>query len=482
MDWKPDKSLQLPVYIQISNYIETRIMNGEYPSGSSLPSERALAHELDVNRSTIIAAYDQLNSLGLVNRIKGYGTVVTLAATVEGDIKRVPNWDEYVKGGFLHLNNPITRQIHKSVGSDKPYINFAIGELSTDLFPVALMQEAHNKLDMNQYLGYEHIQGNLRLRESIANHLQTYRGLSSTAASLLVTSGAQQALQLIVQCLLKPGDSVAIEDASYFFSLPIFHSAGLMTYLMPVKQGGIDPEQIVSLYKKHRIKMVFVNPVYQNPTGTTLTCERKKMLLEISTKYGIAIVEDDPYSLTGYDQRPVSVLKSMDQDGSVLYVSSLSKIISSGLRIGWIAGPQSVIHRLTDAKQQMDFGQSNYSQWIAAQLLSSSELDNHLMILRVGLERKLYLTIDALRAELGDEVQFETPRGGIHIWCKLEGGLNDQRLFYLAKENGVVIAPGSTLGSRSGYVRLTFSKVNDSLISPGIQKFAEAYRVSMHQR
>ncbi|MCD9025542.1 PLP-dependent aminotransferase family protein [Cohnella silvisoli] len=482
MDWKPDKSLQIPVYIQISNYIETRILNGEYPSGSSLPSERALAQELDVNRSTIVAAYDQLRSLGLVNRIKGFGTVVTLAATVDGDIKRVPNWDEYVKGGFLHLNNPMTRQIHKSVGSDKPYINFAIGELSADLFPAVLMQKAHNQLDMSQYLGYEHIQGNLRLRESIANHLQTYRNLSSTASSLLVTSGAQQALQLIVQCLLKPGDSVAIEDPSYSYSLPIFHSAGLRTYLLPVEQDGIDPEQIVSLYKQHRIKMVFVNPIYQNPTGATLTSERMKILLEISTKYGIAIVEDDPYSLTSYDQTPVSVLKSMDQDGSVLYVSSLSKIISSGLRIGWIAGPQSVIHRLTDAKQQMDFGQSNYSQWIAAQLLSSAELDNHLMRLRIGLERKLHLTINALRAELGDDVQFDAPRGGIHLWCKLEGEWDEQQLFNQAIENGVVIAPGSTLGSKSGCVRLTFSKVDDPLIRPGIQKFAEAYRAVKHRR
>jgi GntR family transcriptional regulator of abcA and norABC len=482
MEWKPDKSQQTPVYIQISNYIETKIMNGEYPSGSTLPSERAFALELGVNRSTIIAAYDQLDSQGLVNRIKGFGTVVNVKASDEGDLKRIPNWDEYVKGGFLHLNRPIIRQIHRSVGSDKPYINFAIGELSHDLFPTALMQEAHNRLDMSLYLGYEHIQGNRKLRENIANHLNTYRNIASTADSLLVTSGAQQALQLIIQCLLKPGDGVAIEDPSYFYSLPIFHSAGLRTYLLPVMEDGIDPEQIVSLYKLHRIKMVFVNPIFQNPTGTLLSYERRKRLLEISTKYGIAIVEDDPYSLTSYNQEPVSVLKSMDQDGSVLYISSLSKIVSSGLRIGWIAGPQSVIHRMTDTKQQMDFGQSNYSQWIAAQLLSSGELDNHLVKLRIGLERKLHITMDALRSELGSNVQFEAPRGGIHLWCKLKGEWNEQHLFNKAIENGVVFAPGSTLGSESGCVRLTFSKVDDSQIQPGIRKLAETYRTIVQER
>ncbi|WP_239616731.1 PLP-dependent aminotransferase family protein [Cohnella mopanensis] len=476
MEWKPDKSLQVPVYIQISNYFETRILNGEYPSGSSLPSERALASQLDVNRSTIVSAYDQLSSLGIVTRIKGFGTVVTLHHSEEGNVKRVPNWEEYVKGGMRQLNDPITRQIHKIVGTDKPYINFAIGELSPDLFPVKLMQEAHSQLELSQYLGYEHIQGNLRLRETISDHLRQYRNIPSTASSVLVTSGAQQALQLIIQCLLQPGDAIAIEDPSYFYSLPIFHSAGLRTYRLPIEQEGIDPEQIVSLYKEHRIKMVFVSPIYHNPTGTTLSFERRKRLLEISTKYGIGIVEDDPYSLTSYDHSPVSTLKSMDQDGSVLYVSSLSKIVSSGLRIGWITGPQSVIQRLTDAKQQLDFGHSNIPQWIASQLLSSKELDNHLTKLRIGLKVKLELTVNALRAELGDDVRFQAPLGGIHLWCELPGDWNELRLFNKAIDNGVVFTPGSTLGSQPGHVRLTFSKVDDHLIAPGIRKFAEAFR------
>ncbi|TFE22747.1 PLP-dependent aminotransferase family protein [Cohnella luojiensis] len=482
MEWSPDKSSRVPVYIQIADYFETRIVNGEYPSGSSLPSERALAALLEVNRSTIVSAYDQLNSLGLVRRIKGLGTVVNLQASEEGIVKRVPNWEEYVKGGFLPLNDPLTRRIHKIVGSDKPYINFAIGELSADLFPVTLMQEAHSQLEITQYLGYEHIQGNLKLREAIANHLETHRTIKSSSSSILVTSGAQQAIQLIVQSLLKSGDAVAIEDPSYSYSLPIFHSAGLKTYRLPVEDEGIDPEQIVSLYKQHRIKMVFVNPIYHNPTGTTLSCERRKRLLEISTKYGIAIVEDDPYSLTSYDQQSVSTLKSIDQDGSVLYVSSLSKIVSTGLRIGWIAGPQSVIQRLTDAKQQLDFGHSNISQWIASQLLTSRELDNHLARLRIGLQKKLELTVEAIRAEMGDEARFNIPLGGIHLWCELQGEWDELRLFDLAIGNGVIFTPGSTLGSSDRHIRITFSKMEDHLIAKGISGLAAAYRAAKAAR
>ncbi len=476
MEWKPDKSLQTPVYRQIADYFETRIGNGEYPSGSSLPSERGLAALLDVNRSTIVAAYDQLNALGLVQRIKGFGTVVISNASDGRETKRIPNWEQYAKGGFLQLNDPITRQIHKIVGSDNPYINFALGELSSDLFPVALMKEAHSRLELSQYLGYEHIQGNPILRESIAKHLDAHRNISSASSSILVTSGAQQAIHLIIQCLLRSGDGVAIEDPSYSYSLPIFHSAGLRTFLLPVENDGIDPEQVVSLYKKHRIKMVFVNPIYHNPTGTTLAYDRRKRLLEISTNYGIAIVEDDPYSLTSFDQQPVGTLKSMDQDGSVLYLSSLSKIVSSGLRIGWITGPQSVIQRLTDAKQQMDFGHSNIPQWIAAQLLASPEFDDHLMRLRIGLSHKLALTANALRSEFGAKARFQAPQGGIHLWCELAGPFDEQRLFNLSIGNGVVFTPGSTLGTSKRHVRLTFSKVDDDQILPGIRKFAEAYR------
>jgi DNA-binding transcriptional MocR family regulator len=175
-------------------------------------------------------------------------------------------------------------------------------------------------------------------------------------------------------------------------------------------------------------------------------------------------------------------LKSLDQDGSVLYVSSLSKIVSSGLRNGWIAGPQSVINRLTDAKQQLDFGHSNIPQWIAAQLLSSAELDIHLTKLRNGLRQKLELTMNTLQAEFGNEVRFHVPAGGIHLWCELAGDWDVQRLFNHAIHAGVVFTPGSTLGSQDRYVRLTYSKVDDLQIVEGIRKFAAAYRESKAER
>jgi len=479
MAWMPDPSLQWPIYVQIADHFHSRMRTGEYPAGTRLPSERELAERLGVNRSTVVAAYDRLASYGLVDRVKGYGTVAKDRTAGESDSLRVPNWEKYVKDGYLHANDPITRRIHAVLGSNKPYINFAIGELSPDLFPMEWLKEAHAGLDLSRYLGYEPVQGNARLRETIADHLAKYRGIECSPSSLLVTSGAQQAIQLIVQGLLKPGDAVAIEDPSYSFSMPIFRSAGLRTYRLPVEDDGIDPEALVRLHKAHRVKTAFLNPLHHNPTGTTMSMARRKRLLEASSEYGIAIVEDDPYSLTGFDGERELTLKSMDENGSVLYVSSLSKIVSSGLRVGWIAGPQAIIDRLADAKQQLDFGLSSLPQWVAAELLASPELERQLERLRSGLRDKLFRTAEALRMELGDAVRFRLPRGGVHLWCELAGAWDEAELFDRAIANGVVVTPGSTLGSSDRHVRFTYSRADDSAIADGVARFAEAYRESL---
>lgn len=475
MEWKPTKTSDISVYKQIAHYIENRIINGEFPSGTLLPSERYLANELGVNRSTVIAAYDELQSSGLVNRVKRSGTVVNTG--IWGDAqKQLPNWGKYVNSGSFQLNNPINRQIYQVMQSGDDIINLAVGELSQDLQPVPLMQQIQRTMEITNYLGYEHIQGNIKLREALTVHLKNYRSIESSSSSLLITSGAQQALHLIIQSLLSPGDAVAIEDPSYAYSLPIFHSAGLKTFSLSVTEDGIDPDQIIALHKKHRLKMLFLNPNYQNPTGTSLSFEKRRKLLEISTKYGIPIVEDDPYSLTDYNDRTVQTLKSMDADGTIIYISSLSKIIASGLRIGWILAPQQVINRLADAKQQIDFGHPNYPQWIAAHLLASDEFDEHIRRLRRGLLKKRDLIVHALDSHFRDDAEYIIPEGGIHLWCRLKEERDENQLFKQAIRQGIVFAPGRTLGSLPHYMRLTYSRADDHLIEEGIARLAAAVR------
>ncbi|KAA9027617.1 MocR-like pyridoxine biosynthesis transcription factor PdxR [Niallia endozanthoxylica] len=472
MDWKPDRKAKKAIYKQIAEYIENGIADGTFPPDKPLPSERYLAKELEINRSTVVAAYDELESNGLIQRNRGSGT--TISKDIWGITKkRVPSWNRYIEAGSFLPNLPVTQRIRKEAVEHK-IINLASGELSEDLFPMNDLREITSSRSFIGSLGYDHPQGSAILRNTLTKHVEQYRRIETTPSSILITSGAQQALHLVVQCLLKSGDAVAIEDPSYNYNLPIFKSAGIRTYPLSVDKDGINPEDLLSLHKKHRIKMIFLNPTFQNPTGSSLNKSKRKAILEISSEQGIPVVEDDPYSLMSFTREKVSTLKSMDAHGNVLYISSLSKIVASGLRIGWIIGPKLVIERLSDAKQQIDFGHSSFTQWIANDFLESENFYSHMQRLVKELEKRRNQMVTSLLFYLRDLVEFSIPNGGIHLWCRIKKDFNENHLLEESIKRGMIYAPGITLGSKKGFVRFTFARENEESIHEGIKRFAEA--------
>ncbi|MFD1067861.1 MocR-like pyridoxine biosynthesis transcription factor PdxR [Oceanobacillus locisalsi] len=472
MDFILDRSSKTPLYKQIATYIENGISTGEFSPDVPLPSERHLAKELLVNRSTVVAAYDELQSLGIVERIKGSGTHISTDIWGISD-KRIPNWGRYVEDGSFLPNLPLVQKIRTET-QNNGMINMASGELAADLFPSEQLHSIFKESPFEEYLGYDHPQGNVDLRDTISKHLSAYKGISIDTASILITSGAQQALHLIVQCLLKPGDAVAIEDPSYAYSLPLFKSAGLRTFLLKSDKNGIDPEEIVALHKKHRIRMVFVNPDFQNPTGIQMSLNRRKRILEISSDYGIPVVEDDPYSITAFDGNVASSLKRMDTNGNVLYISSLSKIVASGLRIGWVVGPKKVIQRLADAKQQVDFGHSIFPQWVAHTFVGSRQFDEHINKIRQQLETRRKTLAQALTHFLGEKAAFIEPDGGIHLWCQLHVDVDEFQLLDESLKRGFAFVPGSIFGESKGFVRFTYGRSKRADIWEGISRFAKA--------
>ncbi|MBM7694309.1 DNA-binding transcriptional MocR family regulator [Peribacillus deserti] len=472
MDWKPDRSKKKAIYRQLAEYIESGIANGTFPSDKPLPSERHLAKELGINRSTVVAAYDELESNGLIERKRGSGTIIS--KDIWGITKkRVPSWNRYIEAGSFLPNLPVMQRIRKETEVQK-IVNLASGELSEDLFPLTALKEITSTRTFNGRLGYDHPQGSGILRDTITEHVKKYRGIETNASSILITSGAQQALHLVVQCLLKPGDAIALEEPSYHYSLPIFQSAGLRPFYLPVDKEGINPEDLLEMYKKHRIRMIFLNPAFQNPTGTYLNNYRRQRILEISSEYGIPVVEDDPYSLTSFTGRPASPLKSIDYHGNVLYISSLSKIVASGLRIGWIIGPAPVIERLSDAKQQVDFGHASFTQWIAQEFLESKYFDVHINYLVKQLRIRRDQIVTSLNAYMKEQIEYHLPEGGIHLWCKVLREHNEGQLLENSIKNGVIYVPGSTMGTRKGYIRFTFARENDGNIDEGIKRFRDA--------
>lgn len=472
MDWKPDRKAKKAIYKQLAECIENGIANGTFPPDKPLPSERSLAKELNVNRSTVVAAYDELESNGLIQRNRGSGT--TISKDIWGITKkRIPSWNRYIEAGSFLPNLPVTQRIRKEAVEHK-LINLASGELSEDLFPMDSLRQITSARSFIGSLGYDHPQGNAILRDTITKHVKQFRRIETNPSSILITSGAQQALHLVVQCLLKPGDAVAIEDPSYSFNLPIFKTAGIKPYYLSVDKDGINPDELLDLHKKHRIKMIFLNPSFQNPTGTLLSEKKRKAILDISSEHGIPVVEDDPYSLTSFSGKEITTLKSMDVHGNVLYISSLSKIVASGLRIGWIIGPKPVIERLSDAKQQIDFGHASFTQWIANDFLESDSFHLHIKRLVKELEKRRDQIVTSLNFFLKDQVEFDIPQGGIHIWCKVKKDFNEIQLLEESIKKGVIYVPGSTMGSKKGCVRFTFAREDGGSIHEGIKRFAEA--------
>ncbi|MDP5276388.1 MocR-like pyridoxine biosynthesis transcription factor PdxR [Chengkuizengella axinellae] len=471
--WKPDRQSKQPLYEQIADHLERRISYGEFPPGSLLPSERKLAEQLGVNRSTVVQSFAELRSMGIIESRTGSGTRVS---KYKWGItpKHTPNWSRYAEGGSFLPNQPFMRRIRKALTEHPSLIDFASGELSKDLSPIDEITTLLNEPQSISYLGYDNPQGYTPLRQALVSYLRDYRGIQTTESSILITSGSQQSLYLITQCLLSPGDAVAIEDPSYCYSLPMFQSAGLRLFRLPVDQDGARPEDIRTLYKKHRIKMVFINPNFQNPTGTVLKAEQRIQLLNIASELGLPIVEDDPFSLTAYKETPPSPLKSIDSTGSILHIGSFSKIAASGLRIGWMVAPHTIVERLADARQQMDFGLSVIPQQVAAQFLKSPYVEPHLDRLRMNLLFRRDLLIEALEKELPGLVCYTIPQGGLHMWCKLVPKVHDGKLLEEAIKNGVVFVPGSVYGSDSGFVRFTFARPQVEEISSGVSKFAKA--------
>lgn len=472
--WLPDRRLDKPVYRQIADRFEQAIRRGELTAGSPLPAERRLAAELGVNRTTVIQAYEELRSAGLVVRKVGSGTRV--AADGAGDAPLRPaDWRKYLEAGTMLPNPDAMRRIRTELRKDGGVVDFASGELAAELFPGGTVRDILAERPYEGPLGYDDPQGYGPFREALSAFLARHLRIETSASSLLVTSGSQQSLFLIVQCLLRPGDAVAVETPSYCFSLPLLQSAGLRVLPLPVGAEGIDPDDVTRLHRRFRLKMLFLNPNFQNPTGTVLPAERRARLLRIAEEAGIPIVEDDPFSLTAFDGAPPRPLKAEDAGGRILYVGSLSKIASSGLRIGWLAGPQEIVSRLADARQQMDFGMSAIPQWLAAELIEGERFDRHLVRLRALLAGRL----DELRMNLDYHlpglVSYVPPGGGLNLWVRWLGAAQpgQMRMLERALAAGVAYVPGPIFGAEEPSLRLCFAKPAAGEIERGVLRLKQ---------
>ncbi len=467
-NWKPNKSSPVPLHKQITDFIKGKISNGEWTIGYRLPPQRTFAKELGVNRSTVVTAYDELIAEGLIEGKSGSGTRVinntwNLLAT-----NAPPDWNSYVKVGTHKPNLPTIQEINQAEFIPN-IIRLGTGELSPDLIPSQTMKRILHQLSAkNISFGYEEPRGLLPLREQIANHLKTI-GISTSPSSILIVSGALQALQLISIGLLHKGSTVLTEKPSYLHSLNVFQSAGMRLTGIPLDQEGLKANLIQQYKNQQKAALLYTIPSFHNPTGTLMSLERRKQILDTCQQEQLPLIEDDVYRELWIDEPSPKPIKAFDKQGLVLYLGSLSKSLSPGLRIGWMVGPESVVEHLADIKMQTDYGSSSLSQWAAVEWFSSGLYTKHLNEVREQLKIRRDFTLDTLDNYFSDIAVWEKPTGGFYIWLRLLPPISMRTLFELALSEGILLNPGNVYDSQAEqYLRISYSyaslpKIHDSL-------------------
>jgi GntR family transcriptional regulator of abcA and norABC len=465
-------------YKRIIDYVKQHIANGEWPIGSKLPSQRELAKRFAVNRSTVITALEELIADGLIEGKMGKGTIVVNNTWTLMKQGTSTNWNENIQFG-THQASMSTVQTINLAESNQKLIQLSKGELSSDLFPLGEMQRVIEKVgkDLTPF-GYEEPRGNFKLREAVSVFLKK-KGIQVSPASVLIVSGALQALQLISIGLLQRGSTVFLEQPSYLYSLSTFQSAGMHLSGIKMDENGISVQQLMKQNIRKGRAILYTIPSFHNPTGRTMTAERRNELLETAEKLQLPIIEDDVYGDLWLDLPPASSLKAQDHYGNVLYVGSLSKSLTPGLRIGWIVGPHPVIERLADLKMQTDYGSSSLSQRVASEWIASGLYEQHLTKVRNQLKVRKTAALLALNMYMKNLAEWEEPKGGFFIWLKIRPEYTVRDLHVKALAKGILLNPG-TIYAQQGTTsfRLSYAYASIEDITKGIKIISDLIKIN----
>ncbi|MFZ5967812.1 MAG: PLP-dependent aminotransferase family protein [Bacillota bacterium] len=472
--WKPDREDKKSIYQQIVDYFVTKIKCGDLPPGSPIPTQRELASSFEVNRSTVMEALEELKFLGLLQSKGKRGTWVS--RHLPSHLERLPNWQSYIEEG-IHNSNKGTLQVINNNEFKDNMLRLGTGEASSELFPGSEMQKILGDIGRTlNKLGYEEPKGMPELRDQVSRYLKSI-DIYAPPENILIVSGALQSIQLISMGLLHQGSLVFLEKPSFLYSLEVFQSLGMKRAGIPMDNEGIRVDLLKDYGKKARSSILYTIPNFQNPTGRMMSLERRKLLIKTCEKENIPIIEDDVYRELWIDKPPPVSLKSMDDKGLVLYVGSVSKSLSSGLRIGWIVGPERVIDRLADLKMQIDYGSSSLAQLAVAKWFETGLHQIHTEKLRQSLRQRRDNTLELLACNFGDLARWEIPSGGFFVWVEILADISMQKLFEKAAAHNLIIYPGYLYDTTPNkYIRISYSYASMEDMKRGIKILARIIR------
>ncbi len=369
-------------------------------------------------------------------------------------------------------------------------ISFAGGLPAPELFPVAEVERASQiVLEKHgaQALQYSTTEGFLPLREMICRHTSRY-GLYVTPENVLITSGSQQALDLLGKIFINPGDRILVENPTYLGAIQAWNAYGAEYVTVPCDEYGMKTDELEAALRAGP-KFIYVLPNFQNPTGATLALERRKQLIALADQYGVPIIEDDPYGQLRYEGEHIPSVVALDSEyrgnnhatysGNVIYLSTFSKTLAPGLRLAWVVAPPGVIGKLVQAKQGADLHTSTFNQMVAYEVGKGGFIDRHVREIR-----KVYGARRDLMLGLMDElfppgVRWTRPRGGLFLWVTLPEELDASEVFKVAVRRKVAFVPGAPfhpVGGGENTMRINFSNARPEQIEQGVARLADTLK------
>lgn len=486
-----DASLPSPLYQQLFDAIVDRIRTGAFPAGFRLPPTRVLADELDAHRNTVVRAYTRLEQAGFVGSTVGRGTFVLAGpshkpapAALTPESEPSMRWAGLLTERVRAEPFDRLRRIARAAAPSE-HVNLTRLQPSPDLVPVELFQRCLDHVLRTQgsrALGYTPHEGVPVLREAIAADLLR-RGVPARAEDVVVTSGSQQALDVLARALLEPGDSVLLDEATYTGALQIFTAAGARAEPIAADAEGPSMLALDGAESVRRSKLLYLMPGHANPTGRRIGEARRRELVAWSRRRSIPIIEDDYAADLELEPEPaVPAMRALD--GDVLHVGTYSKKLMPALRIGYLLCPPALREPLVALKHATALGTSSLLQHALAEFLERGYLLPHLGRVREAYRRRRDALMESLDEHLPSALRVRAPSRGVTLWIPLPDALSMDTVFDETRRHGVLVSPGAMfrVGEGARGIRITYCWESEDRLREGGKRLGQVLTTLLRSR
>lgn len=371
--------------------------------------------------------------------------------------------------------------------ADPKIISFAGGLPAPELFPVKEMEAATDQAfekhgrELMQYSGAK---GLPELRQWACQHVAEKENIRCEAGNVLITTGSEQALDLVGKALVDPGDVILVEQPTYLCAVDVFKSYGARLVSVAMDEDGLRTDALEEALQKYpAAKLLYTVPNFQNPTGRTIPEERRQKIAELAAQYDLMVLEDNPYGEIRFAGEHVPAIKSFDQDGHVCYMGTFSKTLAPGFRLGWVMATKEMIDKLTVLKQSADLHTDNLAQYATVEYLQANDLDAHVKEISALYGKRKQLMIDGINKYFPDKVKYTNPDGGMFLWVEVPGVDDTIAVFKECLKNNVAFVPGDPFYAdqpQPGTFRLNYSNMAEDQIEVGLKRLGTVLAKYVH--